>query len=568
MMTACGAVPAQAAAWTVPEHGAVEYRRTARAAASVACRSKALADKAPLDAKLPARYLPRMPPAPVLCAGELRDDRRGVAGQVCDLRDVLRAVAFELGPRSARMTVPMLLPYGEVRVTGSWSSPDEGGVQHLRARIRLKPPSRRDRLAALCVGGGAGEVTITRSVDAARGLVAGYHAECLLVVDEGERRWRRLQIVDEWRLVAVRANQDFDFRKRVAAAIRDGATWVRSAVAADRGFLEDRRGERNYGSGRLALALLAMLHGHVPPQDEVVQKGFSTLRRRRIDDAYSLATALMAMAALGRRTELSAADRRAAAGWLVRLLKCTDPRVGSDELLRFNYTRGPRYDTSLQQYGLLGLRAAQQLDLDVPASAFAAAARHLLAVQAGQQGSLHLELVDHGALLRAAGGDEPAVAQRARAKVRGFAYREPDEPTYGAMTSAGVSGLLLARAGLTAQGVRDRGLERRIDDGVRDGFAWIARHFSVRSNPGDPERADNHRAYWLYCLERCCELAGVARLQGRDWYYEGGMQLLLAQRPDGSFRSGHASTLTLDSTCFAVLFLSKASAQGPITGGQ
>ena len=135
------------------------------------------------------------------------------------------------------------------------------------------------------------------------------------------------------------------------------------------------------------------------------------------------------------------------------------------------------------------------------------------------------------------------------------------------MTAAGVSGLLLAREGLTAQGSADRALLHAIDDGVRDGFAWLAQDFSVRVNPGDAERADNHRGYWLYCLERCCELARVARLDSRDWYYEGGLQLLSAQRPGGAFRSGHASTLTLDSTCFAVLFLSRASAKGPITGG-
>ena len=75
---------------------------------------------------------------------------------------------------------------------------------------------------------------------------------------------------------------------------------------------------------------------------------------------------------------------------------------------------------------------------------------------------------------------------------------------------------------------------------------------------------------WLgedfYCLERCCELQGVARLHGRDWYYEGGLQLLAAQKGSGSFRSGHASTLQLDSTCFAILFLAKASTPAPLTG--
>lgn len=569
-------VGAQAMAWRVPRAGAVEYRRTERARASVVCRSRILAQRAPLDAPLPARYLPRTPPAPVLCEGELRSDRRGIEGAVCDLRDVLRAVAFDLSGRSAKASFARLLPYGDVRIRGSWSAPDGSGAQRLEARIdvrscgkvRGEPRARHERLAALCVASGSGDLVVTRSVEPERGLVTGFHAECSLVVEEAARRWRRLQVVDEWRLVAVRSNQDFDFRKRAAAAIRGGATWIRATVAAERAFLADRRGERNYGSGRLALALLAMLHGHVPPQDEIVRGGFAELRRRRIDDAYSLATALMAVAAWGRRTELAAVDRKAAARWLKQLLTCTDPRAAGGDVLRFNYTRGPRYDTSLQQYGLLGLRAAQQLQLEIPAGALASAARHLLAVQAPSTGALRLELVDHAARQRAAGSEQGPEVERVRAQVRGFAYREPGDPTYGAMTSAGVSGLLLARAGLVAEGVRDRGLLRRIDAGIDDGFAWIAHNFSVRANPGDAERADNHRAYWLYCLERCCELRGVALLQGRDWYYEGGMQLLLAQRGDGSFRSGHASTLTIDSTCFAVLFLSKASAQGPITGGQ
>ena len=87
----------------------------------------------------------------------------------------------------------------------------------------------------------------------------------------------------------------------------------------------------------------------------------------------------------------------------------------------------------------------------------------------------------------------------------------------------------------------------------------------MRCNPGDEERADNHRGYWLYCLERCCELNHTARLDGRDWYFEGGVQLLAAQQPNGAFRSSHPGTLQLDATCFAVLFLAKASAPGPIT---
>ena len=103
---------------------------------------------------------------------------------------------------------------------------------------------------------------------------------------------------------------------------------------------------------------------------------------------------------------------------------------------------------------------------------------------------------------------------------------------------------------------------------MRDGFAWLAGNFSVRINPGDPERADNHRRYYLYCLERCCALADVARLQGRDWYYEGGLQLLLAQRPDGSCSERapeHAGAR--QHLLRAAVLEQGVDRSGPVTGG-
>jgi hypothetical protein len=119
---------------------------------------------------------------------------------------------------------------------------------------------------------------------------------------------------------------------------------------------------------------------------------------------------------------------------------------------------------------------------------------------------------------------------------------------------------------MTARGEVDRALAARIDDAIRDGYAWLADAFSVRCNPGYAERADHHWYYWLYCLERSCELAGIAHLHGRDWYHEGALQLLSQQQANGSFRAEHPSTLLLDSTCFAILFLSKSTARAATTG--
>lgn len=575
-----GEVLGQEIVWRIPLAGAVEYERQGSARASDLCANRRAARRVVAESPMPSRYLHRLPPAPFVCQGELRDDQRALhrlPGMVADLRDAVRAVAFDLSGRGVDGRFPRLIPFGDVVLRGRWSTLSSSGSQRLDASFAAGPPRRlrgerpelSERLGAFCTRATSGRLVLRRELDVAAGVVVGFVGELDLVVEEGVREFRRLRIVERWQLVAVRENQDFDFRRRVAAAIRSGTDWVRTAIANDASFLKARRGERHYGSGRLALGLLALLHGDVAPQDEVVVAGFRELKRRRLDDAYSLATSLMAMSLLGRRVGLTGRDREVATGWLQKLLTCIDTRTDPSRRLRFNYRAGARHDTSLQQYGLLGLRAAQQIGLPMPPDVFAAAARHLLDVQGEASGSVELRLADGQQVQATLGTDGMPKGTRFRAKARGFAYQSQQEPAFGSMTSAGISGLLLAREGLVevaAGGRKDRALIKQIDRAVIDGFGWLAENFSVRINPGFAERADNHWAYWLYCLERSCELRGVVRLQGRDWYYEGGLQLLSAQNGDGSFRSSHSSTLQLDSTCFAILFLTKASAPVPITG--
>lgn len=589
LLAALTPASAQTAVWRLPPLGAAEYSRTTAASSSLTLRSAAAARTATTDQRAPERYVPRLAPAPWVCQGELRSDQRALAAPVRDLRDLLRALACDLASQGAvQARFPRLLPFGDVVVTGRWSVLSDDGTQALRATIAVSPASAesgegRDavaRLRAFCVPSAAGTVTVRRTIDAALGLVKSFAGAIDFVVDEGERSFRRLVVDDQWRLIAVRENQDADFRRRVAAAIRDGVRWVRDCVDGQKSFLVDKGvDERNYGSGRLALALLTLRHGHVDAADPVLQRGFAELRRRRLEDSYSLATALMALAALHtppgvvREEGLTALatrplpdrDRELAAKWLRQLLANVDPRAPAGEL-RFNYTAGPRFDTSLQQYGLLGMWAAQTMGVEPPAGAFAAAARQLLAVQCPAAGTMTLRLTSHAQVREAAGTAGPPAANEQRAKIRGYAYQDPDEAAYGSMTAAGISGLVLARAGLVAIATRDRALEGRVDDAIRDGYAWLAATFSVRCNPGAAPRADRHWYYWLYCLERACELAGIAHLHGRDWYYEGALQLLSQQQSNGSFRAEHDATLLLDSTCLAVLFLAKATAPVPVTG--
>jgi len=587
------AVPAQELAWQIPKRGALEYQRTWHAEAGPVCATLAEARASKTGGKVPERYLPRLAPAPILCQGELAADQRSIADPVRDPRDVLRAVAADFSSRTAlKLRLPRMLPFGDLVIGGTWGPVGEDGTQMLRAQVSAKPPAPLPEerstvsrsLKPFCHISAEGSLVVQRRLDVANGRLAGFAATLDLVVEEQERQYRRFVLTDSWTFFAVRENQDFDFRKRVADAIRRGTAFVADAIKGNKSFLGDgAKDNRSYGSGRLALGLLTLLHGHTARTDPVVQAGFAELRRREIVDSYSLAAALMAMAALyepsnemerirgGQLAALPArvlepADREAVQRWTTRLLGNIDPRTDPNKVLRFNYVAGPRYDTSLQQYGLLGLWSAHLCGYEVPAAAFAASARHLLAVQCESQGAVRLQLATHGHLAAVAGTEVEPKVPELRVAARGHAYEEAHEPAFGSMTSAGTSGLLLALAGMQAKGHRDKALEAQCESAVHEGYAWLAREFSVRANPGYAERADHHWYYWLYGLERCCELRGIAWLNGRDWYYEGGLQLLAQQQANGSFRTEYPASLLVETTCFAVLFLARSTPSGPSTG--
>ena len=140
---------------------------------------------------------------------------------------------------------------------------------------------------------------------------------------------------------------------------------------------------------------------------------------------------------------------------------------------------------------------------------------------------------------------------------KGWNYQSMARPPYGSMTCSGISSLTICRAALVDLGKRGSAGMAEIDDAIRSGYAWLGATFTVRANAGYSPKYQYHRYYYLYGLERACELGGVAEIHGRDWYFEGAMQLMAWQRKDGSFEPAeHNET---DSTCFAILFLKKAS---------
>lgn len=580
-------------AWKLPLRGAASYERTQRVTSDTAASADEAAKLEPKK-DAPDGMLQFLPPSPWLCQGELTADQRAIGDEPRDLRDVIRAVAFDLRLDGAvKLRFHRMPPFGDLVMTGKVDARAADGAQTFVLQVataepELRPGEAKAQLTKfvkpLCKYDATGSLKMTRTFDAARGVVSKFDGELTLVFAEDKTKWRKLVVADRQELAAIHENKDADFRVAVGKAIADGRKWLERELGdLDRKHLKDQSdGERTYGAGRIALALLALLHAETPPDDPVVVKAFDELRRRELVDTYSLAVSLMALAeryvdpheaellrsgklAAPKPRVLSDEDKKLATDWLARLTKNVDTRLKPGNRLAFNYVAGPRFDNSLQQYGLLGLYAASLCQLEIAPTTWRAAAAHQLDVQCndnGRQGRADLTSYVELAAADAAGKTKAA----ANVPVRGFAYHVPDRPAYGSMTAAGIGSLLITRFGLLRAGQGKADPMPKIDAGIASGFAWLGAEFHVRSNPGYVDRADDSWYYWLYGLERTCELAGIALIAGRDWYFEGALQILPLQNKNGAFRSERERGLMLDATCFAVLFLKKA-ALPPVTGG-
>jgi len=142
---------------------------------------------------------------------------------------------------------------------------------------------------------------------------------------------------------------------------------------------------------------------------------------------------------------------------------------------------------------------------------------------------------------------------------RGWAYLPSGTmPFSGSMTTSGVAALVICKDAIESAG-RYKPMQKKVDQAIRDGCAWLAHNFTVTSNPGH----GSWHYYYLYGLERAGVLS-ICRLFGKhNWYVEGVNHLLGAQQGNGSW-PGTGNCSELSNTCFALLFLKRATT--PIIG--
>jgi hypothetical protein len=296
---------------------------------------------------------------------------------------------------------------------------------------------------------------------------------------------------------------------QVRRAIQQGVRAIRSRQNADGGWTE-----HSQPGGSTCLAALALLQAGESPDSPVLSAALRNIRRIQNERVYTTSLKIMVLARVNRPE-----DRRLiteATQWLIG----AQNRTG----LWTYEPGGDRFDHSNSQFALLGLNAAAEAGVKIPAEVWQKAQGKVLGTQ-GKDG--------------------------------GWGY-QVGGPTYGSMTAAGVSDLLILgnrlifgqEKGFTG-GVAPNCGHYRVYKPLGRGLDWLGHSFRADTNPG---AAIGQTHYWLYAVERCGILSGQQLFGRHDWYREGAEFLVSTQQPSGMWNSN------LVDTCFALLFLAKGHA--------
>jgi hypothetical protein len=200
-------------------------------------------------------------------------------------------------------------------------------------------------------------------------------------------------------------------------------------------------------------------------------------------------------------------------------------------------------DNSNSQYAALGLRACAEAGVAVPRETLERARKWWIGSQ---------QAVD------ARGGRKPvASGEGVGGAPAGWCYGDAGHghPPYGSMTAGAVGAMVIYDHLL--------GLSWKKDESVLRGLAWMSVNFSVTSNPGPAEWGGGAPGYmlyyYLYALERVGVFTGLERLGGQAWYAAGARAILAEQSGDGSWVSQAPEANATWDTCFAILFLKRAT---------
>ena len=510
---------------------------------------------------------------PLLFGGELDAARLYPDLPISDLRDVGMRVALDLRmtkPGKQALAIEPSWRFNATSLELTFGAVDKAGVQEATGTFTADAKRKDSRFSGGYPNDITGKLTLTRTLDPEGRRVAAFTSTLEVELAQGKPvqpntgafNRARVRVAESWTWSKDLTPEEAEFRTRVHDAIRKGLANLLAVLPGQ--ARSDQPNVTDYATGQLALTLLALLKGGESPFKPEIAAAIEELSRREITDTYGLSVAIMAIEAIYspsderemlRKGALKAPMQRKPSPehkallteWTKLLLGNIDSTTDPAYLRRWHYHPSKSYDNSNTQYAMLGLYAAQLCGVDVGAQVWIAAANHWLTSASKTKGEtfpLQLESA-------AEAGRTQRTVTRMNVPIVGWGYSRGSAPT-GSMTCAGITGLSICVAALRLMKKGDQKQLDEIEAAVLGGYAWLAKHFTVRGNPPDSASWTSWHFYYLYGVERSCELRQIARLQERDWYFEGALELMAFQQVTGAFGS-------IQDTCFAILFLKKAA---------
>ena len=329
-----------------------------------------------------------------------------------------------------------------------------------------------------------------------------------------------------------------EIQPRIDGAIDKGVRWLLDRQLPDGSW---RFHADEYPNGQTALSVYTLLKAGISPRHPAVARGLAFLDRRLPTKTYSAGLQLMAY---------EAAHDAARKERMKEILKLLISWQNSDGGFGYGGEAKTRSDLSNAQYGALGFRSAMLAGIRVPTKPLDELWKYAAALQESQrQVQLPPDPVE----------SMDGYARESRTRpgyAAGFRYVPGAEPT-GSMTAAGLGVTLIVR---DTYGDRlDKARAQEVATQVDLGVNWLRMNWSVEQNLSRDGSNRGWELYYLYGLERVGSLLMQEILAGHAWYLEGAQSLLRRQRGAGDF--GDEAD-----TCFAILFLKRATWAGRTTG--
>lgn len=312
-----------------------------------------------------------------------------------------------------------------------------------------------------------------------------------------------------------------------------------------------------------ALAAYTLMKAGVPHKHELIQKVVKTVKAKTVNGVFQ--------PGIGARIPL---EHVYFAGVMAMLLEADDPEANLPELRAianyimehqgedgsWDYPQRTTGDTSMNQYGVLGLWACMRAGAKVPPNVWDKCLRWHVQKRSNDGGWAYHPGSPAGAGEGASTHNMTYGATGTMAICRLLIYpdsvpgkkKKPKKKLFGVLEERETNDTVESKTVNIYQDYSPSTGINSINSAINSGLGWVGSRFRTTCE------FNSHQMYFYYAMERSLAMNDVDKLGGQDWYQSCGYKLLELQKADGSWSTGAHG---VSPTCFGVLFFVKSTAK-------